>query len=187
MTRYSPSRSYLSASLIAVALGLFSVWFAVGWPPAVIAVALFFVSATLLLYFALRPPIEIRDKSLLIGRREIFWKSIRRVDRTGWISPLVVHLTLADEQRLVLVHPGDLDSANSLLRHLRRLSTRALIDGIPHRQFWGEEDPPTPAKVKLQSPAYPVLLPEDEEEVERLYRRLKTVGNLDSANPGDEK
>ena len=63
---------------------------------------------------------------------------IRRLDRTGWISPLIVRITLFDDSRLLLVYPGDLDTCNSLLRHLRRLSRDALIDGIPYRQYWGE-------------------------------------------------
>ena len=35
-------------------------------------------------------------------------------------------------------------------------------------------------------PRYRILRPEDEAEVERLYQRLKTVGNLDQKNT-DEK
>ncbi len=83
-------------------------------------------------------------------------------------------MTLADQQRILLVHAGDLDSSTSLLRHLRRYSREALLDGIPYRQFWGEA--PTP---KNLPPRYPLLRPEDEEEVERLFQRLKSVGRLD--------
>ena len=36
-------------------------------------------------------------------------------------------------------------------------------------------------------PRYRILRPEDEAEVERLYQRLKTVGNLDQKNSTDEK
>src|SRR5260370_26912808 len=35
-------------------------------------------------------------------------------------------------------------------------------------------------------PRYRILRPEDEAEVERLYQRLKTVGNLDQKNSTDE-
>ena len=43
-------------------------------------------------------------------------------------------------------------------------------------------------KLKAQPPAprYRILRPEDEAEVERLYQRLKAVGNLDQKN-SDEK
>jgi hypothetical protein len=115
---------------------------------------------------------------------------IRRVDRAfSWVSPLVIRLTLFDDSRVMLVYSGDLDSCNSLLRNLRRLSRDALIDGVPYRQYWGEvlvpaadrkQQPPTP-------PRYRILRPEDEAEVERLYQRLKTVGNLDQKSSADEK
>ena len=42
----------------------------------------------------------------------------------------------------------------------------------------GPERKPVPP-----SPRYRILRPEDEAEVERLYQRLKTVGNLDQKNP----
>jgi hypothetical protein len=98
-----------------------------------------------------------------------------------------VSLTLADESRVVLVYPGDLDSANSLLRHVRRASTEALIDGIRHAQFWGESLPETTPRLGLPSPRYKVVREEDEAEVERLFQLLKTVGHLDSSNSSDDK
>jgi len=57
---------------------------------------------------------------------------------------------------------------------------------VPYRQYWGEM---TPAGDRKPSPPprYRILLPEDEAEVERLYQRLKTVGNLDQKNSTDEK
>jgi hypothetical protein len=112
---------------------------------------------------------------------------IRRLDRTGWISPLILRLTLYDDSRIILIYPGDLDSCNSLLRHLRRFSTDALIDGIPYRQYWGELLAPGAERKQVAPPRYRVLRPEDEAEVERLYQRLKTVGNLDQKNSTDEK
>jgi hypothetical protein len=39
----------------------------------------------------------------------------------------------------------------------------------------------------MPSPRYPLLRPEDEAEVERLYQRLKAVGHLDPKNSPDEK
>ena len=127
------------------------------------------------------------------------WRDVRRVDQTGWNTPLVVILTLHDRQRIHLLYPGDLDSSTSLLRHLRRFSREALLDGVPYREFWGglaaaaRSDEPTkdlpPALAEKDAPAplrYPVLRSEDEEEVERLFQRLKSVGHLESKN-SDEK
>ncbi len=187
MTRYTPSRHYLQAGLAALAFALFSGWCGLTWNPAFIPAVLFLASAALLLFLAFQPPVEIHEKHLVIGRRVIPWSDIRRLDRTGWISPLVVHITLHDKSRIVLIHPSDQDSANSLLRHLRRCSREALIDGIPYRQFWGEGLAPSVERAQLPSPRYRLLRPEDEAEVERLYQRLKTVGHLDPKNSADEK
>ena len=40
---------------------------------------------------------------------------------------------------------------------------------------------------QLAAPRFRVLRPEDEEEVERLYFLLKTVGHIDPRNSGDER
>ena len=150
-------------------------WTALRWAPAWIPAALFAISAAGVFLLALRPAIEVRETHLLIGRNAIPWGEIRRIDQTGWNAPLAVNVTLADQRRILLVHAGDLDSSTSLLRHLRRYSVEALLDGIPYRQFWGEA--PT---AKQPAPArYPLLRPEDEEEVERMFQRLKSVGRLD--------
>jgi len=47
---------------------------------------------------------------------------------------------------------------------------------------------PAPSVERRESTPYryPLLLPEDEAEVERLYQRLKTVGRLDSKSSADE-
>ena len=96
--------------------------------------------------------------------------------------------SLFDDSRVMLVYSGDLDSCNSLLRNLRRLSRDALIDGVPYRQYWGEVLAPTAErKQPPPPPRYRILRPEDEAEVERLYQRLKTVGNLDQKSSADEK
>jgi hypothetical protein len=188
MTRYVPARHYLSFAIVALALAAFSGWLGFqDMTPAFIPAVLFVLSAVLLAIMAFRPPIEIHEGYLAIGKRVVPWMDIRRLDRTGWISPLIVRITLYDDSRLTLLYPGDLDSCNSLLRHLRRLSRDALIDGIPYRQYWGEVlVPGAERKQAPPPPRYRILRPEDEAEVERLYQRLKTVGNLDQKNT-DEK
>ena len=188
MTRYLPARHYLWFGMSAVALAGVCGWLGtelrVAWVPA----GLFLLTAGLLLSMALRPAIEIHEGYVSIGGRVIPWMDIRRLDRTGWISPLIIRITLFDDSRVLLTYPGDLDSCNSLLRHLRRLSRAALIDGIPYRQYWGEVlAPGGERKPQSSLPRYRILRPEDEAEVERLYQRLKTVGNLDQKNSTDEK
>jgi hypothetical protein len=195
MTRYIPARHYLWFGIAAVVLAGVSAWRGVAMMPgsfgticlAFVPSALFLMTAGVLFAMAFRPAVEVHEGYLSIGRRIIPWMDIRRLDRTGWISPLIMRITLFDDSRILLVYPGDLDACNSLLRHLRRLSRDALIDGIPYRQYWGEVlAPGNEKKQVLQPPRYRILRPEDEAEVERLYQRLKTVGNLDQKN-SDEK
>lgn len=184
MNSYPPSRHYLSAGLVAAVLAAFSGWVALQWAPAWIAAVLFVGSASILIVLALQPSVEVYEHHLALGKRVIPWSEIRRLDRTSWISPLVVQLTLTGERRITLVYPGDIDSGKSLLRHLRRCARNALIDGIPYKQFWGEALP-SQERRSLPSPKYQLLRPEDEADVERLLQRLKTVGHLDKSS--DEK
>jgi hypothetical protein len=186
MTRYLPAKHYLWLGTTAVALAGLSGWVATGSTLAYVPAGLFILTAAFLFTMAMRPAIEIHEGYLAIGKRVIPWMDIRRLDRTsGWVSPLIVRVTLFDDSRLVVVYPGNLDSCNSLLRHLRRLSRDALIDGIPYRQYWGEVLAPAGERKQPPAPRYRILRPEDEAEVERLYQRLKTVGNLDKNT--DEK
>ena len=182
--RYQPSRRYPWLALVAVVGGVLSAWIGLRWTPSWIAAALFLLSAVAVCLLALRPAIEIYETHLAIGRRAIPWKNIRRLDQTGWNAPLAVHLTLTGGERLLLIYAGDLDSCGSLLRHLRRYSREALLDGIPYREFWGE--PPSVERKQLPAPRYPLLRPEDEEEVERMFQRLKSVGHIDQRS-SDEK
>lgn len=142
------------------------------------------LTAALLIALGAQPAIEVYEHHLAIGKRIVPWGEIRRLDRTSWMFPLVVQLTLSGDERLTLIYPGDIDSGKSLLRHLRRCARNSLIDGIPYKQFWGEALPSQDRR-HLASPKYQLLRPEDEAEVERLFQRLKTVGHLDKSS--DEK
>lgn len=187
MTRYLPARHYRWFGISAVLLAGLCGWLGTQLHPAFIPAGLFLLTAGLLFFLAFRPAIEIHEGYVSIGARIIPWMDIRRLDRTGWISPLLLRVTLYDDSRFLLIYPGDLDSCNSLLRNLRRLSRDALIDGIPYRQYWGEVLAPASERKQAPLPRYRILRPEDEAEVERLYQRLKAVGNLDQKNSTDEK
>ncbi|MGA3238993.1 MAG: hypothetical protein ABSG03_22165 [Bryobacteraceae bacterium] len=188
MTRYEPARHYLWFGISAVLLAGLAGWF--GWAYASLsygAAGLLILTAALAFALAFRPAVETHEAYLTIGRRVIPWMDIRRLDRTGWLSPLIVRVTLFDDTRFALIYPGDIDACNTLLRNLRYLSRDALIDGIPYRQYWGEVLAAGGEPKQKMGPRYRILLPEDEAEVERLYQRLKSVGNLDQKNSTDEK
>ena len=188
MTRYLPARLYVSSGIVALALAIFSGWLGLGWAPVYVPAFIFLVLSTVLLALALRPPVEIHEAYLTVGKRMVPWMDIRRLDRTGWLSPLIVRLTLYDDTRITIVYPGDLDACRGLLRTLRRMCRDALIDGIPYRQYWGEMMTAS-GKHKSIAPAprYRLLLPEDEAEVERLYQRLKSVGHIDPKSLDDKQ
>jgi hypothetical protein len=152
--------------------------------PSWVAAVLFAIPAVVLFALAFYPEIEIHEAYLRIGRRQIRWSEIQRLDQTGWNVPLLVRLTLEGKRHLLLIHPGDFDSSASLLRHLRRHSREALLDGVPHRQFWGEA--PAAAPPQVAPPRYPLLRPEDEEEIERMFQRLKSVGHLERRDVDEE-
>ena len=143
---------------------------------------------------ALQPAIEIHETHLRIGNRTIEWKNIAKVDRTRWLTPLGVRLTMADESHMLLVHPGSIDSGARLLRHIRRYASEATLDGVPYRQYWGEIQPKkrspksapnaTIAAIpQITLTRYPVLQPEDEAEVQRMFERLKASGRIDTIDP----
>jgi hypothetical protein len=183
MSRYVPARHYVSFGIVALALAGFSGWLGLSWTPAFCPALLFFLTAAMLLALAFRPIIKIYDAHLEIGKKIVPWQDVRRVDRTGWISPLVVKLALYDDDTILLIYPGEVDCCKHLLRTLRQMSTNAMIDGVPYRQYWGELLGASEAR-QLTAPRYRVLRPEDEEEVERLYFLLKTVGHIDPRNSG---
>lgn len=180
MSRFSPSRIYLIAAAIILGLAVFSGWCGFNWPPAWIASGLFAACGVALLLLAFRPVIEIGDSALAIGKRIIDWRRIRRVDRTGWVSPLVVDLTLDDDSRVRLVYPGDVQESGRLFQLLRLHSKQALIDGLPHKKTI--HAPETEVAVTAAEPERArgrLMSAEDEAEVERLYLKLRTAGRLD--------
>jgi hypothetical protein len=188
MSRYVPARHYISFGIVALALAGFSGWLGLSWMPAFCPAFLFFATASLLLFLATRPVIKVGDTHLEIGKRIIPWQEIRAVDRTGWISPLIVKLSLYDDETVRLIYPGEVDCCKHLLRTLRQMAIGAMIDGVPYRQYWGELLGVAESGEQGEgAPRYRVLRPEDEEEVERLYFLLKTVGHIDPRNSGDER
>jgi hypothetical protein len=188
---YRPSRRYAIFTALALAAAIASAWVSSLWGTSwLVASILLGLTAIVTFALALRPAIEIHGTHLRVGERVIFWNEIQQLDRISvmnfepWIAPLLLRITLAGPQaqgqeELMLFHPGDMDSCVSLLRHIYRYSKRALLDGVTYNQFWGEQ-PPIAAPLELPRPR--LLLPEDEEEVERLFQKLKVAGRLDGSD-----
>lgn len=184
---YRPSRQYLAAGFAAALLAGFSFWCGTQWPFAYVAAVLFVAGSGVLFFLAGRPAIEVTPSVFRVGGEEIRWSHVERVDSTAWTSPLVLRIGLRGNKRMLLIYPGDVESAARMLRQFRRLARRAEIDGVPYSQYWGEVVPIRAELENLVSPKYRLLRSEDEAEIERLYQQLKTVGDLDSPSSSSDE
>ena len=139
MSRYVAARHYISFGIVALALAGFSGWLGLSWTPAFCPALLFLVTAGMLLGLATRPEIKVYDAHLEIGKRIIPWQDVRAVDRTGWISPLIVKLSLYDDEtiRARSIRAKSI-AASICCARCGKWPTGAMIDGVPYRQYWGE-------------------------------------------------
>jgi hypothetical protein len=196
VSRYDSPRDYLWTGVVALAFTAFSAWVGLAWHWAWIAAGLLLLGAVVALTLGLLPDIEVYESHLRVegrfrGRaRRIPWPEVARVDKLFGF-PLTVRLTFMNRETVVLMYAGDEPGRASLLRNLRRYPREALIEGAPWRTFWGEPQRSASNRRteprKSPPPRYPVLLPGDEAEVERMFQQLKTVGRLDPQNKPDEK
>jgi hypothetical protein len=186
MSRYLPSTTYLQAATVALMFAAVSGYIGLQSPVAYVPATLLAATSLCLLYLYRRPAIEIHPTHLVIGEDRYSWTQIRAIDHGGWVAPLVVRVGMQDKTEIRVIYPGDLESATMLLRELRRHADTAMIDGVPHREYWRMEDeiqrerPARRSAVASERPKYPLLAPGEEDEIERLYQRLKSVGHLDS-------
>jgi len=134
-----------------------------------------------LFWLAARPAIQIGEDQFTIGDRAIAWREVREVNRSRFLSPLVIKLKLTNSRRRVLVFPGEPERIERLMFQLRKNSQFATFDGVAYRDYWtwislsgARGDTST-----LDQPVR-MLSADDEEEIERLYQKLKSVGRLDS-------
>jgi len=184
MVRFTPSRSLHTVAVVALAIAAGSFWGAAHWPQAAILGILAAAAAGGLAYLASRPAIELTAQYVKIGPRKTMWADIARLDRTGWFFPLIIRMTLVDGEQIWLVYAGSTTSSNRLLRLLFRSARGAALDGTPQQALQAA----ALAQRKVAAPPrYRLLREEDELEVERLYQRLKTVGNLDPKGSSEDK
>jgi len=188
VSRFPSSRKHLVLGGVALAITIGCTAWAVHWPLAAIPAGLFLGAALLFAYLGTRPAIVIYESHLAIGKERIAWNLIKRVDRTGWVSPLIMILEFEGGERRMLIHAGTVTTSKRLTQQLFRHAREASIDGLPYNEFWRIPVVNGPKAGKMNKPAkYPLLTPEDEAEVEEMFRRLKTVGHLDPISSPDEK
>jgi len=169
---------------VALILGAMSGWVGYQWLPAVVPASLFICTALLLFWLNFRPAIEVTDRELTIGKRVIPWSSIIKIQTTGWLTPLVLRLTMEGGGKALLIYPGDLESSSRLREIVTSCAPHALLDGQPQRKRQAIIAVRDSKNERLER--YPLLTLEDEAEVERMVQRLREVGNLDSQSSSSE-
>lgn len=192
VARFTSSREYAFLAIAGLVGAMVSSWVAMDWAPGWIATALFLLSSGICTAFFFRPAIEIQSAHLVIGQRAISWTEIRSLDQIAGPTPLVVRLTLQSGEVVTLIHAGSAQDALELLGYLGRFPQIAAGDSTPVQetsvqQTWtGVSREPQPAP-RANTPHHnPLLSPEDEREVEQIYQRLRSVGNLESKDSSEE-
>lgn len=178
---YVPSRLYARGGWFGLAGALLCVACGVRAPFAFIPAALCGLTAVLLFWLSARPHISVGETQFSMGERSIAWREVREVNSTRLVSPLVLRLKLTNSRKSLLVFPGQPDRISKLRYQLRRGSTLATFDGVSYKDYWtwSSMGMLQPDAAAADQPVR-MISHEDEEEIERLYRQLKSVGRLDS-------
>lgn len=178
---FVPSRLYSRAGWAALAGVIISVLCGFRAPLAFIPGFLCALTAAVLFWLAARPQIRMKDMQFHIGERCIAWREVREINSSRFLSPLVLKIRLTNARRVMLIYPGEPERIEQLLFQLRKNSHMASFDGVAHRDYWtwlslngsDADKPIAEAPVRM-------LSSEEEDEIERLYQKLKAVGHLDS-------
>jgi hypothetical protein len=190
---FSPSRQYARFGWAALTGSLVCVLCGFGAPLAFIPALLCASTAAAIFWLAARPYIRLGETQFNVGERAIAWREVRemnssRFNRAGFVTPLILHLKLTNSRYKFLIYPGEPDRVERLLQSLRKSSQLATFDGVPYRDWiWsdGVADEQHPVLPPAPPPQVHLFSTEDEEEIERLYQKLKAVGRLDSSSAKD--
>ncbi len=150
-------------------------------PYAYIPGVLLRATSAVLFWLAARPRIAVAETQFTLGTRAIAWREVREINSSRLLSPLVLSLKLTNDRRKLLIYPGDPERIGKLLYQLRKSATLATFDGVSYKDYWtwssmGVLKGPHPS---ADQPVR-MISQDDEDEIERLYRQLKSVGHLDS-------
>lgn len=185
---FVPSRLYSRVGWAALAGTVISVLCGFRAPLAFIPGVLCGLTAFAVFWLAARPIIRIGESQFNLGERAVAWREVRELNSSRFLSPLVLRIKLTNARRLLLIYPGEPERIEQLLFQLRKGSFLATFDGVAHRDYWTwmnmngsrTENPVLEQPVRM-------LSTEEEDEIERLYQKLKTVGRLDSRSDSSNK
>lgn len=187
---YLPSRLYARIGWAALAGSAICALCGFRAPLAFIPGFLCLATGVGLFWLSKRPPIRLGETQFNIGERAIAWREVREINSSRFISPLILKIKLTNSRHKYLIYPGEPEQIEKLLWHLKKNSFLATFDGVSHRDYWAWA---TVAKSRGEN-AFPgpvrMVSPEEEDEIERMYQKLKAVGRLDArakdSNPTDE-
>ncbi len=170
----------LAGSAISVLCGLREHW---AYVPGGLCAA----TALILLWLSLRPAIRIGHTQFSVGERAIAWREVREINSSRLISPLVLHLKLTNSRHRTLVFPGEPERIAKLLFYLRLHSTLASFDGVAYRDYWTWNNVKEQTGDTRESAPVRMLSRSDEDEIERMFKKLKSAGRLDSKSKDSSK
>jgi hypothetical protein len=178
---YLPSRLYARIGWAALAGSLICVLCGFRAPLAFIPGVLCGLTAAALFWFSARPAIRLFETQFNIGERAIAWREVREINTSRFVSPLILNIKLTNSRHKYLIFPGEPEQIERLMWQLRKNSFLATFDGVSHRDYWAWAAVAN-ARGEKPVPEQPVrmLSADEEDEIERMYQKLKTVGRLDS-------
>lgn len=188
---FVPSRLYARVGWAALAGSLIAVLCGFRAPLAFIPGLLCAITAAALFWLASRPAVRIGESQFNIGERAIAWREVREINAGKFFSPLILKVKLTNSRHAMLIYPGEPERIEQLLFQLRKHSTMATFDGVAHRDYWTWISLNGAQKETsvLEQPVR-MLSADEEDEIERMYQKLKAVGRLDTrvdkSNTSDE-
>jgi hypothetical protein len=178
---YLPSRLYPRIGWAALAGSLICALCGLRAPLAFIPGFLCALTAAVLFWLWKRPPVRLGETQFNIGERAIAWREVRQINTPRFVSPLILDLKLTNSRHKLMIYPGEPERVEKLMWQLRKNSFLATFDGVSYRDYWAWAAV-AQSRGETSAPEQPVrmLSSEEEDEIERMYQKLKTVGRLDS-------
>jgi hypothetical protein len=178
---YVPSRLYARVGWAALVGAIVCILCGFRAPLALIPGVLCALTAGGLFWLSALPHIRVGATQFHIGERTIAWQEVREINSSRFVSPLILKLKLTNSRRKTLIFPGDPEQIARLMYQLRKNSSWATFDGVAYRDYWTWNDikEQSGSESKNDNPVR-MISQDDEEEIERMFQKLKSVGRLDS-------
>ena len=185
---YVPSRLYARVGWAALAGSIVCILCGLRAPLAFVPGGLCTITAVVLFWLAARPPIRIGQTQFNVGERAIAWREVREINSSRFVSPLIVKLKLTNSRHKRVVFPGDPERIAKLMFHFKKHSTLASFDGIAYRDYWTWNNiREQTGGDSMEGGPVRMLSRDDEDEIERMFKKLKSAGRLDSRNKDSSK